>query len=151
MLGSCFEGQPQHRKMEMMLQTNSNCSKQNENLNLLASLCSGETGAEVVKQSRLHLNSCNMEEAVITVAIAKQVLFRTAGQERISCSLASRQGAMNTLIRSVCSASTHVCGLWTLQNRCLSHTELPNTARSPDSSLRTRKPYSDVCEYIIKH
>ncbi len=85
----------------------------------------GEMGAQGEDQIRLHPNSCNMEEIIITVAISKWVLFRTAGEERISCSLASRQGALSTLIRSVCSARTHVCGLWTLENRCLSHTELP--------------------------
>lgn len=81
-------------------------------------------GAQSV-QIRLHPDSCNMEKVIITVAIPKRVRFRTAGEESISCSLASRQGAMSTLIGSVCRARAHVCGLWTLQNRCVSRTELP--------------------------
>ena len=81
-----------------------------------------ETDARGVEQIRLHPNSCNMEEVIIAVAISKWVLFRAAGEKRISCSLASRQGAMSTLIRSVCRAGTHVCGLWTLEDRRLSLT-----------------------------
>lgn len=52
-------------------------------------------------------------------------VFRKSGEERISCTLAGRQGAMSALIRSVCSARTDICGLWTLHNRCLSYSVLP--------------------------
>lgn len=51
-------------------------------------------------------------------------VFETAGEAHISCSLASRQGAMSTLIRSVCSTRTHVYGLWTVENFHLSHTDV---------------------------
>lgn len=73
----------------------------------------------------LHPNSCNMEDVIITVAHSKWEFFGRAGEERISCSLAGRQGAMSALIRSACSARTHICGLWTLHNRCLSYSVLP--------------------------
>lgn len=66
--------------------------------------------------------SCLMQYGECNHRCGKWVLFRTAGQGSISCSLVSRQGAMSTLIRSVCGTRTHVYGLWTLQNHCLSHT-----------------------------
>lgn len=66
-------------------------------------------------------------------AILKWVHFRAAGEERISCSLAGRQGAVRTLIRSPCSAGARVddYGL-----SCCTD----NAACSPDSSLRERTP-----------
>lgn len=51
-------------------------------------------------------------------------VFQKSGEERISCTLAGRQGAMSALIRSACSARTDICGLWTLHNRCLSYSVL---------------------------
>lgn len=65
-----------------------------------------------------------MGEVIITAAVSKGDFFQTAGEKHISCSLASRQGAMSALIRSVCSARTHVCSLWTLENPWLSHTQV---------------------------
>lgn len=102
-----------------------------------------------VELNRLHQNSCNMEEVIITVAIWKGVLFGTAGVESISCSLAGRQGAMSALIRSVCSARTLVCGPWTQEKRCLAHTQLPTSACSPDPSLTTQESYSNIYHRVI--
>ena len=82
-------------------------------------------GVQRVEQNHLHPNSWIIKEVIITVAISKWKLFRTAGEGSISRSLAGRQGAMNTLIRSTCSTRTHVCGLWTLLNHCRSSNELP--------------------------
>lgn len=77
-------------------------------------------GTEMCCATCLHSKSCNMEEVIIAVAISKWELFGTAGDERISCSLAAKQGAMSALIRSVCSA-----GAQHQDNCCLSYNALP--------------------------
>lgn len=98
-----------------------------------------ERSKKGVKQIRLHPASCNMEDVIITVAILKWVLFGTVGEGRISCSLASRQRVMSTLIRSVCSTRTHLYCLW---YQCAS------TACSPNLSLMINKNIQHIMDIL---